>query len=147
MKFQNNLIKISHPDGCSPVNLLHIFRAPFCKNIFERLILPFTNAHHGYLSTKFHIASKPNCRLYIDICRLKNWQTLEIKKLKKQLWFIFSGYEKIYFANMIFRWIKFWATTKLIYLAKMPKTRFWQSWEISNPLYKRVILLDEDVHM
>ena len=72
MKFQNNLIKISHPDGCSPVNLVHIFRAPFCKNIFERLILPFTNAHHGYLSTKFHIASKPNCRLYVDICRLKN---------------------------------------------------------------------------
>ena len=36
---------------------------------------------------------------------------------------------------------------KLIYLAKMPKTLFWQSWEISNPLYKRVILLDEGVHM
>ena len=72
MKFQNNFIKISHRDGCSPVNLLHIFRAPFSKNIFERLILPFTNAHHGYLSTKFQIASKPNCRLYIDICRLKN---------------------------------------------------------------------------
>ena len=37
---QTNFIEISLRHGCSPVNLLHIFRAPFLKNTSGRL-LPF----------------------------------------------------------------------------------------------------------
>ena len=38
----SNFIEITHRYGCSPVNLLHIFRIPFLKNTFRwlRLSLP-----------------------------------------------------------------------------------------------------------
>ena len=29
---QSNFIEIAFPHGCSPVNLLHLFRTPFPKN-------------------------------------------------------------------------------------------------------------------
>ena len=32
IKLQSNFIEIALLHGCSPVNLLHIFRAPFYKN-------------------------------------------------------------------------------------------------------------------
>ena len=32
IKLQSNFIKITLPHGCSPVNLLHIFRTAFPKN-------------------------------------------------------------------------------------------------------------------
>ena len=34
-----NFIEITLRDGCSPVNLLHIFRTPFPENIFGGLLL------------------------------------------------------------------------------------------------------------
>ena len=34
-----NFIKIALRHGCSPVNLLHIFRTPFPKNTSGRLLL------------------------------------------------------------------------------------------------------------
>ena len=36
---QSNFIEITLPHGCSPVNLLHIFRTPFLKNTSGRLLL------------------------------------------------------------------------------------------------------------
>ena len=39
IKVQSNFIEITLRHGCSPVNLLHIFRAPFAKNISEGLLL------------------------------------------------------------------------------------------------------------
>ena len=36
------LITFRH--GCSPVNLLHIFRTPFLKNASERLLLQLSNS-------------------------------------------------------------------------------------------------------
>ena len=41
IKLQNNLIEITLRHGCSPVNLLHIFRTRFLKNTSGRLILHF----------------------------------------------------------------------------------------------------------
>ena len=38
-KFASNFIEIALRHGCSPVNLLHIFRAPFLKNTSGRLLL------------------------------------------------------------------------------------------------------------
>ena len=40
-KLQSNFIEIAFRHGCSPVNLLHIFRTPFPKNN-SRGILPFS---------------------------------------------------------------------------------------------------------
>ena len=36
-----NFIEITHRHGCSPVNLLHIFRTPFLKNTSGQLLLIF----------------------------------------------------------------------------------------------------------
>ena len=40
-----NFIEITLLYGCSPVNLLHIFRAPFTKNTSGRLLLSFITNH------------------------------------------------------------------------------------------------------
>ena len=40
IKLQSNFIEIALRHGCSPVNLLHIFRTPFYKNTSEWLLLP-----------------------------------------------------------------------------------------------------------
>ena len=42
IKFQSNFIKVTLRHGCSPVNLLHIFRTPFLKNTSEGLFLNIT---------------------------------------------------------------------------------------------------------
>ena len=39
IKLLCNVIEIALPDGCSPVNLLYIFRTPFPKNTSGRLLL------------------------------------------------------------------------------------------------------------
>ena len=39
IKLLCNFIEIALQHGCSPVNLLHIFRAPFYKNTYGRLLL------------------------------------------------------------------------------------------------------------
>ena len=38
-KVANNFIEITLPHRCSPENLLYIFRTPFAKNTFGRLLL------------------------------------------------------------------------------------------------------------
>ena len=42
IKLQSNFIEITLRHGCSPVNLLHIFRAPFSKNTSGPLLLFYT---------------------------------------------------------------------------------------------------------
>ena len=39
IKLQSNFIEITFRHGCSPVNLLHIFKTPFPKNTSERMFL------------------------------------------------------------------------------------------------------------
>ena len=43
IKLQSNFIEITLRHGCSPVNLLHIFRKPFPKNTSVGLLLKVTN--------------------------------------------------------------------------------------------------------
>ena len=38
-RLQSNFVEVTLRHGCSPVNLLHIFRAPFLKNTSGRLLL------------------------------------------------------------------------------------------------------------
>ena len=38
-KLRRNLIEITLRHGCSPVNLLHVFRTPFTKNAYGGLLL------------------------------------------------------------------------------------------------------------
>ena len=41
VNLQNNFIEITLRHGCSPVNLLHIFRTPFPRNTSEWLLLRY----------------------------------------------------------------------------------------------------------
>ena len=61
-KFALNFVEIALRRGCSPANLLHIFRTPFYKNISGGLLLQIfvfklrnskgTNTFKGYLRYK-----------------------------------------------------------------------------------------------
>ena len=58
---QNKFIEITLRHGCSPVNLLHIFRTPFIKNTFGWLLLHFAKLlknHWQLLKEKIKIHTK-----------------------------------------------------------------------------------------
>ena len=50
-KVARNFIEIALWHGCSSLNLLHIFRAPFSKNTFERLLLIYPNENYPQCKT------------------------------------------------------------------------------------------------
>ena len=52
MKLQINFIDITLRHGCSPLNLLHIFRTPFPKNTSGWLPVYFRNLFFKYLDTE-----------------------------------------------------------------------------------------------
>ena len=47
IKLQSNFIEITLRHGCSPVNMLHIFRTPFSKNTSGWLLLAFIVSLNG----------------------------------------------------------------------------------------------------
>ena len=49
IKFRSNIIEIALRHGCSPVNLLHIFRTPFLKNTSGRLLLHETHTKESII--------------------------------------------------------------------------------------------------
>ena len=55
IKFLCNFIKIALWHGCSPVNLLHIFRTPFPRNTFGWLLLFYTRTR---------ICGAQSCRIW-----------------------------------------------------------------------------------
>ena len=52
IKLQSNFIEITLQHGCSPVNLLHIFRAPFLGNTSGGLLLKFKSCGDGLQKTQ-----------------------------------------------------------------------------------------------
>ena len=54
IKLQSNFIEITLRHGCSPVNLLHIFRTAFPKNTSEQLLLVFVKDLYQ-LTRKYHV--------------------------------------------------------------------------------------------
>ena len=54
-KLQSNFTEIALWHGCSPVNLLHIFRTPFPKNISEWLLLIISRVQICYSYTELLI--------------------------------------------------------------------------------------------
>ena len=55
IKLQSNFIEITLRHGCSPVNLLHIFRTPFSRNNSRQLFLLFSDTNFHLRSAKFFI--------------------------------------------------------------------------------------------
>ena len=67
VKLQSNLIEITLRLGCSPINLLHIFRTPFLKNTSVRLLLMIKTAHlENIISTSAIKTLKKSMQLVID---------------------------------------------------------------------------------
>ena len=55
IKLLYNFIEIGLQNGCSPVNLLHIFRISFPRNTFRRLLLKLETAYNFFVSWRnFH---------------------------------------------------------------------------------------------
>ena len=55
IKLHSNFIEIAFRYGCSPVNLLHIFRTPFLKNCSKGLLLKFAKSNYQLApSLSFH---------------------------------------------------------------------------------------------
>ena len=54
VKLQSNFIEITLRYGCSPVNLLHIFRTPSLKNTSARLLLSVTLIRTNSCYRQFH---------------------------------------------------------------------------------------------
>ena len=54
---QSNFIEIAHRHGCSPVNLLYIFRTPFTKNASGRLLLYIYDLLLSIRSSRRHVNS------------------------------------------------------------------------------------------
>ena len=68
IKLQSNFIEITLWHGCSPVNLLNLFRIPFSKNTDRGLLLDFIikSAVLAILSTwyRIKILSHPDCKIF-----------------------------------------------------------------------------------
>ena len=79
-----NFIEITLWHGCSPVNLLHIFRTFFYKNTYGRLLLHFTLYAFRRLAllqwasrfSQFHV---PACKVFIKFI----WKTFLLKSPSK----------------------------------------------------------------
>ena len=58
IKLLSNFIEITLRHGCSPVNLLHIFRTPFLKNTSDWLLLMLELYSKKQFCCKLHIRKK-----------------------------------------------------------------------------------------
>ena len=54
IKLLFNFIENTLQHGCSPVNLLHIFRTPFSKNTCEGMLLKISYQQSGYIRNYSH---------------------------------------------------------------------------------------------
>ena len=68
IKLQSNFIEITLRHGCSPVNLQHIFRTPFPKNTFGRLLLNNVGPFETSFSELFQAFE--STRHYRDQCMI-----------------------------------------------------------------------------
>ena len=64
IKLQNNFIYITLRHGCSPVNLLHIFRTAFLKNTSEGLLL---------LLCSGNTSKKQDCKIIVFLWSSSCW--------------------------------------------------------------------------
>ena len=77
IKMQSNFIEIALRHGCSPINLLHIFRTPFPRNTSRWLLLKV-----GVTQKLIHIDSIPSGRSRISEVL---WKKL-LRKYSKTFW-------------------------------------------------------------
>ena len=87
IKLQSNFIEITLRHGCSPVNLLHIFRTPFSRNT------------SGWLLLNIGYTKNPSQQTFVGLRRLKEmpWHFCRktISRLPRSLQDIFKKFWKM----------------------------------------------------
>ena len=78
IKLQSNFIKITLRHGCSPGNLLHVFRTPFPKNTSGRLLLKIADGRkikvrHFIESKKLYHQLQPSYILSLCLYGFPLW--------------------------------------------------------------------------
>ena len=61
IKLLSNFIEITHRHGCSPVNLLHIFKTPFTNNTSGRLLLKISLVVVIFRYISLEMVAKSTC--------------------------------------------------------------------------------------
>ena len=69
-----NKVALTLRHGCSPVNLLHIFRTPFPRNTYGRLLLYLPRIHNSFITNKLSLLLEAlsNCDNFTVITILYN---------------------------------------------------------------------------
>ena len=99
IKLQSNFIEIALWHGCSPVNLLHIFRLPFPKSIFGEMFLMVsyyilakitsqTSPDRKKVYEVFITRKQNNCGVFSEISQNKKTSANSILEWRKsdKLW-------------------------------------------------------------
>ena len=111
IKLQSNFIEIVHWHGCSPVNMLHIFRTPFLKNTFRTRHSFFPVGFTNFLRTLFYRTLPGDCFWWIGLM-VKNFNFV---------WLIFLN-SQLYHAPPEW-WLLFWCNEEH-FLMKKTLTKF-----------------------
>ena len=99
--------------ACSPVNLLHIFRTPFPKNIFGRLLLPLIKFKKCpqviHILTFWFIFSLRKCMLTIKMqCQEYKLPGLLILSSENKLFFVTYLFVSLFIYTFLSNIFTFW---------------------------------------
>ena len=84
IKLHSNFIETALWHGCSPLNLLHIFRTPFPKNTSVRLLLKDIDKNvASFLSLGPNLIPAPKSIPYMEISTTIESQALNLESSKK----------------------------------------------------------------
>ena len=109
----SNFIEIAFRYACSPVNLLHIFRTPFPKNIFGRLLLPLIKFKKCpqviHILTFWFIFSLRKCMLTIKMqCQEYKLPGLLILSSENKLFFVTYLFVSLFIYTFLSNIFTFW---------------------------------------
>ena len=96
IKLQSNFIEITLRHGCSPVNLLHIFRTPFSRNTTGCLLLNLILIRENPL----FLLSK--CKFFFQISLFNECKIPNIMKRPQILAVVSVGYVQIFLKKLSF---------------------------------------------
>ena len=109
----SNFIEIALRYACSPVNLLHIFRTPFPKNIFGRLLLPLIKFKKCpqviHILTFWFIFSLRKCMLTIKMqCQEYKLPGLLILSSENKFFFVTYLFVSLFIYTFLSNIFTFW---------------------------------------
>ena len=96
VKLLCNFIEIALRQGCSPVNLLHIFRAPFLENTYGRLLLDLIKAAFPFIQIQDLYST-------FALSKTRNKSAVHRCSIGKLLWTILHNSQESIYIGVLFR--------------------------------------------